>query len=114
MSLSTASHWSLLTTYLGPQWRRAAALAALLFASIALQLLNPQVIRFFIDTAQSGAADRTLLLAAAIFIVAGLAQRAIAFGTVVVGENVGWSATNALRADLARHCLRLDMSFHKT
>jgi ABC-type multidrug transport system fused ATPase/permease subunit len=26
---------------------------------------------------------------------------------------VGWTATNDLRADLALHCLRLDMSFHK-
>jgi ATP-binding cassette subfamily B protein/ATP-binding cassette subfamily C protein len=114
MSLSSTKHWSLLAAYLGPQWRRAALLALLLFGSIALQLLNPQVIRYFIDTAQAGVADQTLLLAAAVFIVAGLAQRAIAFGTLVVGENVGWSATNALRADLARHCLRLDMSFHKT
>jgi ATP-binding cassette subfamily B protein len=30
-----------------------------------------------------------------------------------VGENVAWSATNGLRADLALHVLRLDMSFHK-
>ncbi|HEU5100753.1 MAG TPA: ABC transporter ATP-binding protein [Roseiflexaceae bacterium] len=114
MSLSTTKHWSLLTTYLGPQWRRAALLALLLFGSIALQLLNPQIIRYFIDTAQAGVADQRLLLAAAVFIVAGLAQRAIAFGTLLVSENVGWTATNALRADLARHCLRLDMSFHKT
>jgi ATP-binding cassette subfamily B protein/ATP-binding cassette subfamily C protein len=113
MSLSTTRHWSLLTTYLGPQRRRAGLLAALLLSSIALQLLNPQIIRYFIDAAQAGAAEHRLLLAAAVFIVAGLTQRAVAFGTLVVGENVGWTATNALRADLARHCLRLDMSFHK-
>ncbi len=29
-----------------------------------------------------------------------------------VGEIVAWAATNELRVDLARHCLRLDMSFH--
>ena len=27
-------------------------------------------------------------------------------------EDVGWSSTNALRVDLARHCLQLDMEFH--
>ena len=27
---------------------------------------------------------------------------------------VGWSATNNLRADLAEHCLKLDLSFHKS
>ena len=31
-----------------------------------------------------------------------------------VSETVGWTATNALRADLAAHCLGLDMTFHKT
>ena len=30
-----------------------------------------------------------------------------------MGQYVGWTATNALRGDLAAHCLRLDMSFHK-
>jgi ABC-type multidrug transport system fused ATPase/permease subunit len=29
-----------------------------------------------------------------------------------VGEDVGWRSTNQLRADLTRHCLKLDMSFH--
>ena len=29
-----------------------------------------------------------------------------------VGENVAWTATNALRAEMARHCLNLDMSYH--
>ena len=28
-------------------------------------------------------------------------------------ERVAWTATNALRYDLALHCLRLDLSFHK-
>ncbi|MEP7191061.1 MAG: ABC transporter ATP-binding protein, partial [Roseiflexaceae bacterium] len=114
MSFATRPYVTLLTTYLGPQRRRATLLAVLLLSSIGLQLLNPQVIRFFIDTAQAGRADSLLLLAAAVFIVAGLVQRAIAFGAVYVGENVAWAATNALRADLARHCLRLDMAFHKT
>jgi ATP-binding cassette, subfamily B, bacterial len=29
-----------------------------------------------------------------------------------VGESVAWKATNALREDLATHCLHLDMQFH--
>src|SRR6185369_10002905 len=104
MSFANRIHWSLLTTYLGPQRRRAALLAVLLLSSIGLQLLNPQVIRYFIDTAQAGGPDSVLLLAAVVFIAAGLVQRAIAFGIVYVGENVAWVAANALRADLARHC----------
>jgi ABC-type multidrug transport system fused ATPase/permease subunit len=30
-----------------------------------------------------------------------------------LGQNVAWTATNALRLDLTLHCLRLDMPFHK-
>jgi ABC-type multidrug transport system fused ATPase/permease subunit len=114
MLLSSKPHWILLRTYLGPQRRRAALLAVLLFCSIGLQLLNPQVIRYFIDTAEAGGAESLLLLAAVAFIIAGLVQRAIAFASLYVSENMGWTATNALRADLARHCLRLDMAFHKS
>jgi ATP-binding cassette subfamily B protein/ATP-binding cassette subfamily C protein len=29
-----------------------------------------------------------------------------------LSENIAWRATNVLRADLADHCLRLDLSFH--
>jgi ABC-type multidrug transport system fused ATPase/permease subunit len=110
-SLPTYRHF--LATYLGPQRGRVALLAALLLGSIGLQLLNPQIIRYFIDTAQAGAAAAALTTAALGFVAAGLAQRAAAFGALYVGENVGWTATNRLRADLARHCLRLDMAFHK-
>ncbi|HEV2124099.1 MAG TPA: hypothetical protein VGW38_15150 [Chloroflexota bacterium] len=41
----------LLTAYLRPQWQRTAALAFFLLGSIGLQLVNPQVLRYFIDRA---------------------------------------------------------------
>ena len=41
-----------------------------------------------------------------------MAQAGTAFATTYVGEDVSWTATNALRADLTQHCLRLDMDFH--
>ena len=91
-----------------------ALLAVLLLAGIGLQLLNPQVMRFFIDTAEAGGPMRALLLAALVYLVAGLLGRGLTFATSYVGLNVAWKATNALRSDLTRHCLRLDMPFHKT
>ena len=39
----------LLGHYLRPQWRRVALMAALLLTSIGLQLVVPQILRFFID-----------------------------------------------------------------
>jgi ATP-binding cassette subfamily B protein len=114
MALSFGQHRRLLTTYLVPQRARVALLAVLLLAGIGLQLLNPQVMRFFIDTAEAGGPMRALLLAALVYLVAGLLGRGLTFATSYVGLNVAWKATNALRSDLTRHCLRLDMPFHKT
>ena len=88
-------------------------LGVLLLAGMALELLNPQVIRFFLDTAESGGPQRALFIAAAVFIGVSLAQRGVGLSSRYVSEIVGWAATNALRRDLALHCLRLDMAFHK-
>jgi ABC-type multidrug transport system fused ATPase/permease subunit len=91
-----------------------AILAFLLLSSIGLQLLNPQILRRFIDAATQGGSDRTLTVAGILFIVVALLQQLFSVGATYLSENVGWSATNALRADLLAHCLRLDQSFHKS
>ena len=88
-------------------------LTLLLSSSIVLELANPQILRYFIDAAQAGSALRSLLIAASLFLGVALTQQLTAVLATYVGENVGWTATNLLRADLAAHCLRLDMSFHK-
>lgn len=105
---------SLLTTYFSPQWRRVLLLTLLLLGTLAFQLLNPQIIRYVLDTAQAGAATMTLALAAVLFIFFNLLQAGAGLALNYVGEDVSWMATNALRADLTRHCLRLDMGFHNS
>ena len=103
----------LLWRYLKPQWGKVLLLLALLLGSITLQLIAPQFVRTFLDAAQAGGAARELLALAGFFFVAVLSQKIIALLSIYVGEDVGWSATNRLRGDLARHVLRLDMGFHK-
>jgi ATP-binding cassette subfamily B protein len=105
-------YWDLLVGYLRPQWRMAAVLAALLFTGIGLQLVNPQIMRSFIDAAKAGTGVDTLWRSAVLFIGVALAQQVTKVVATYVSENVGWTATNALRADVAEHCLYLDMSFH--
>lgn len=102
----------LLSTYLKPHRRQVAALAALLLGGIGLSLVSPQIVRYFIDTAQAGGAPRTLALAATLFLLVALLAQVVAVAETYAAENLGWTATNALRADLARHCLELDLSFH--
>jgi len=114
MNIPLKRYWNLLVDYLRPQWARAVLLNALLLSAVALQLLNPQFLRRFIDAAASGAAPAALTKTALYYIVVALLHQLIAAYGRYVGEDVGWTATNFLRADLASHCLRLDMSFHKT
>lgn len=107
-------HYSaLLITYLAPQRGRVALLAILIPGGIGLQLAAPQVLRAFIDATQQGAGNAPLLAAGALFLGLALGQRLAGFAAIYLGEQIGWNATNALRADLARHCLYLDMGFHK-
>jgi ATP-binding cassette subfamily B protein/ATP-binding cassette subfamily C protein len=113
MNLPVRQYWNLLVNYLKPQWARAGALALLLLANIGLRLVNPQIMRFFIDSAVSGGAQETLLRAALLFFGLALVSQALAVGATYVSEVVAWTATNALRLDLLKHCLELDQSFHK-
>ena len=88
-------------------------MALLLLTNISLRLLIPRITRFFIDTAVSGGSAKSLLDAALLFLGAALAGQVLAVAATYVGENVARDATNALRLDLALHCLGLDQSFHK-
>ncbi|HEX6292247.1 MAG TPA: ABC transporter ATP-binding protein [Herpetosiphonaceae bacterium] len=118
MDNSLSHHRSLLVTYVRPQRIKVAALTVLLLGSIGLQLLNPQILRSFIDgaTGAHGTAGtiRDLIGLAALFIVVTLVSQAVAVGATYLGEQVSWTATNRLRSDLARHSLHLDMQFHHT
>ena len=104
---------ALLARYLARQWPRVALLAALVLAQTVIQWLTPQIVRTFIDATQSGAPATRLAFAAAMYICVALGLRAVTVGAANVGLAVSLSATNALRADVLRHCLDLDMPFHK-
>ena len=88
--------------------------SVLILTSIGLQLVNPQIMRYFIDEAVSGSPLRTLLAAAGIFVAVALVQQVVGVLATYTSGQVGWNATNALRSDLARHALSLDMPFHNT
>src|ERR1051325_933952 len=113
MNTSLTGHRNVFIAYLRPQRLRVALLAVLLLSGIGLELLNPQILRAFIDTAAQGGAVAQLTRAALLFIGVALVQQ---LGTVVatyMRPSGGWTATNALRSDLLAHCLGLDMAFHK-
>jgi len=114
MNIPMKQYWDLLSRHIQPQRRRFSLLMILLVGNIALQVINPQIMRSFIDKALSGEAIQQILIPAILFISIALLHQAVSVAVTYLGENVAWTATNALRAELAWHCLNLDMSFHNT
>ncbi len=113
MKLPIKRYVLLLSTYLRPLKWRVALLAIVLLCGIGLQLLNPQILAFFIDTALAGGATLTLLYAGLFFIVVALANQGVMVLQYYLSQYIAWTATNQMRTDLLAHCLSLDMSFHK-
>lgn len=101
-----------LFTYLKPVRGKLVLLSVLLLASTALQLINPQIIARFIDTAAEGGLVSSLLLLAGAFLLVAVCNQLFTVAVSYIGNDVAWRSTNQLRGDLLRHCLKLDMRFH--
>lgn len=108
------SYWNLLSSYLRHQRARTVVLTVLLLTGIGLQILNPQIIRTFIDRATAGDETGDLIPLAVAFMVIAVIYQVLNVTATWMAENIGWTATNELRQDLADHLLHLDMDFHKT
>ena len=109
-----AQNISLIWKYLRFQRGKVLLLAFLLLFATALQLSNPQILGYFINTAVNKGPLDALLKAAGLFIAFVLISQPASSLASYVGEDVGWKTTNQLRLDLAKHCLDLDMAFFKT
>lgn len=113
LNSSLTAYRRLLLTYLRPLWPGLLLLTLFLVANVDLQLLNPWIAKSFIDGARAGVPVAALTVTAAEFLVVALLIQGVSVAEGYVAENVGWLATNALRADLAEHCLELDLRFHQ-
>lgn len=110
--MTAPSYRQTLVTYLAPQRTKVAILATVLLATTGLQLVVPLILERFINGALAGEARSVLIGAGVAYLVAGVANQLFSAVTTYLGADVGWTATNRLREDLARHLLRLDMGFH--
>jgi ATP-binding cassette, subfamily B, bacterial len=104
----------LLSRYLRPLRKRMGLLGMVVLVDISLQLVGPQLIKRFIDGALAGVGSEGLVPIAVWFMVIAVTQQGMAVWATYLAEDVGWRATNSLRADLADHVVRLDMGFHKS
>ena len=76
-----AGHRRLLGVYFAPQRGRIALVATLVAADILLRLVNPQVIRLFLDTAAAGGPLSVLTTAGILYLVVGIAGRFVNLGS---------------------------------
>ncbi|GAB4197066.1 MAG: ABC transporter ATP-binding protein [Roseiflexaceae bacterium] len=110
---NTRPYVDLLLRYTWPLRRRVALLGLCVFTGLGLQLVRPQILRAVIDAAQTAGAQQlgglTLL-----FLGAALVTQVVAVLSSYMTADVALRSTNALRADLAEHCLNLDIGFHNT
>jgi ATP-binding cassette subfamily B protein len=98
--------------YVSPQWKRFTLLAFLVLMGIGLQIITPQIIRDFIDTAISSGPLKVLFHLAFFFLGLAFVQQVLSVLAASYGEDLGWRTTNRLRSDLTEHCLTLDLHFH--
>ena len=88
---------ALLLKYLRQQKGIVALASVLILTNIGLQLVNPQIMRYFIDEAVAGSPLGRLVAAAGVFIAVALVQQVIGVLATYTSGQVGWNATNALR-----------------
>lgn len=103
---------ALLIRYLRPHWKRVIYLGVFMFTGIGLNLINPQIVRYFIDTAQADGPVQNLMWAGVAFLAIGIIRQGVQIASSYLGQDVGWRATNQMRNNLAHHCLNLDLGFH--
>jgi len=101
----------LLARYLLPQWPRVTLLGVLSTAGIGLDVLNPQVMRRFVDGALAAQALPSLLNLGALYLGIAITSQLVSVAEACVAEVAAWTATNRIRADLTAHLLRLDLAF---
>src|SRR5258708_4985663 len=106
-------YFVLLAVYLKPQWTRCILLAVVLLLDTGLQLLIPQLLKIFVDTALAQNISLSLLAIATLFVGTSLLKQLVTIADTYLAEFIAWTATNQLRRDLVAHCLSLDLSFHK-
>lgn len=113
MKLPLKDYFELLYKYLKRQKFMVILLFFILVMNLVIQLVNPQILRYYIDAVTQNEGIENLLIAALLFIGFGIIRQVFKIVSTYISEKVGWTATNALRSDLIKHCINLDMDFHK-
>ncbi|MFZ5987975.1 MAG: ABC transporter transmembrane domain-containing protein [Bacillota bacterium] len=81
---------------------------------LGLNLILPQILRYYIDNFKNNLGLNVFLLISGGYVFTVLLRLVISTLNIYISENIGWTASNSLRVDLTRHCIGLDMDYHKS
>jgi len=112
MAIPFKKYYDLLETYMRPFKRKVAALSTIMLIDIGIRILNPQIIRYYIDQVTTQASLQSLTVAAGLYIGFAIIGQFLVIFSVYLSQSISWGSTNLLRSDILNHTMRLDMDFH--
>jgi ATP-binding cassette, subfamily B, bacterial len=104
---------SFLMKYLKGQRKSLVLLAVFFIGNIVLQIVSPQVLSYFIDSALSGKALGYISLIVLVYMVTIILNMAGGVCESYFAQSFGWKITNSFRKDVMAHFLKIDMEHHE-
>lgn len=102
-----------LMKYLKGQKKEMLLLAVFFIGNIVLQIVSPQVLSYFIDSAKSGKTLRFISMIVLIYIGTIILSMAGNVCESYFSQRFGWKITNTFRRDVLAHFLKIDMEHHE-
>jgi ATP-binding cassette subfamily B protein len=99
--------------YLKGQRKTMILLAVFFIGNIVLQILSPQVLSYFIDSAEVGKTLGYISLIVFIYMVTIILNMAVGVCESYFAKSFGWKITNSFRRDVMEHFLKIDMEHHE-
>lgn len=104
---------SFLIKYLKGHRKELIFLAVFFIGNIALQILSPQVLSYFIDSAEAGKELRYITMIVLIYMVTIILNMSGSVCESYSAKSFGLEITNSLRKDVMEHFLKIDMMHHE-
>lgn len=104
---------SFLMKYLKGQKKAIILLAIFFIGNILLQIFSPQVLSYFIDSAESGKTLEYIIMIVLIYMITIVMTMAGSVCESYYAKSFGWKITNIFRKDVMAHFLKIDMEYHE-
>lgn len=104
---------SFLVKYLKGQSKMIILLAVFFISNIVLQIVAPQILSYFIDSAKCGKNFSYISFIIVIYLITIIFNMIMNVGENYFAQSFGWKVTNKFRKDVLEHFLKIDMEYHE-